>query len=233
MAPSRAHVRSPRRSSTRRGVCGAVAPRVGWCSPVRMSSTDRSVFMIDHRRTCLIASNGKRGDIGEDRERVMAVRWPPASRAGRLSSVRAKRTAGTVARGQGRASTAGEILKRLGVHGEARRFQGPLRAAGARRRWAAAPPRSTHGREAPTEAECRVARLIAQGHTDRSAEAELVLSPNRVATHLRSAFGKLKVTSRVWLAMAVLSDGWGRARAGAPCYGRARCRLGAARTYVS
>ena len=81
-----------------------------------------------------------------------------------------------------------------------------LESAGIRRRrWRTATVRPVEGWAALTETEKRVARLIAEGHTNRSAAAELVLSPNTVATHLRSIFGKLNVTSRSQLTRAVIS----------------------------
>jgi DNA-binding CsgD family transcriptional regulator len=45
-----------------------------------------------------------------------------------------------------------------------------------------------------------VAVLIAEGHTNRSAAAELALSVNTIGTHLRLVFTKLGVQSRVQLA---------------------------------
>jgi DNA-binding NarL/FixJ family response regulator len=52
--------------------------------------------------------------------------------------------------------------------------------------------------------ERRVALLVADGHTNRSAAEELVLSPSTISTHLRAVFGKLGVHSRVQLAHVVL-----------------------------
>jgi DNA-binding CsgD family transcriptional regulator len=60
--------------------------------------------------------------------------------------------------------------------------------------------RPSHGLGALTEAERRVAGLISAGLSSRSAAAELGVSPNTVNTHLRSAFAKLDVRSRVQLA---------------------------------
>jgi DNA-binding NarL/FixJ family response regulator len=45
----------------------------------------------------------------------------------------------------------------------------------------------------------RVARLISNGHTNKSAAAQLNVSVNTVGTHLRSIFAKLEVRSRVQL----------------------------------
>jgi DNA-binding CsgD family transcriptional regulator len=103
--------------------------------------------------------------------------------------------------------SAWEIFRRLGANGEARRVQRLLQAAGIRRRrWTVAPHRPTEGWAALTETEKRVARLIAEGHTNRSAAAQLVLSPNTVATHMRSIFGKLGVNSRLQLVRAALQE---------------------------
>jgi DNA-binding CsgD family transcriptional regulator len=49
----------------------------------------------------------------------------------------------------------------------------------------------------PTAAERRVAYLIADGHTDKSAARALGISVNTVGTHLRSTYSKLGVQSRV------------------------------------
>ena len=92
----------------------------------------------------------------------------------------------------------------LGATASATRVQRILQAAGARRRrWAPIPQRPEHGWDALTEMERRVALLIAQGHTNRSAAEELVLSPSTISTHLRSVFSKLDVHSRVQLANLV------------------------------
>jgi DNA-binding CsgD family transcriptional regulator len=100
-----------------------------------------------------------------------------------------------------------DTYNRLGAHGEARKVQRLLERAGVRRRrWRTTTVRPLEGWAALTETERRVARMIADGHTNRSAAAELVLSPNTVATHLRSIFGKLSVTSRSQLTRAVMSQ---------------------------
>ncbi len=56
------------------------------------------------------------------------------------------------------------------------------------------------GLAALTDTEMRVARLISEGHTNKSAAAQLNVSVNTVGTHLRSVFAKLHVRSRVQLA---------------------------------
>ncbi|MFI5712184.1 ATP-binding protein [Kribbella sp. NPDC051620] len=93
----------------------------------------------------------------------------------------------------------------LGAAAPATRVQAILQAAGVRRRrWAAVQQRPELGWEALTPMERRVALLVAEGHTNRSAADELVLSASTVGTHLRAAFGKLGVNSRVQLTRLVL-----------------------------
>ncbi|MEV8375777.1 AAA family ATPase [Kribbella sp. NPDC056861] len=96
-------------------------------------------------------------------------------------------------------------LTQLGATAPAARVQATLQAAGVRRRkWAAVQHRPESGWEALTPMERRVALLVAEGHTNRSAADELVLSASTVGTHLRAAFGKLGVNSRVQLTRLVL-----------------------------
>ncbi len=93
----------------------------------------------------------------------------------------------------------------LGATASATRVQRLLQSAGARRRrWAPIPQRPETGWDALTAMERRVALLVAEGHTNRSAAEELVLSPSTISTHLRAVFSKLGVHSRVQLANLVL-----------------------------
>ncbi|WP_433274497.1 ATP-binding protein [Pseudonocardia xinjiangensis] len=87
------------------------------------------------------------------------------------------------------------------------RVQRLLQPAGARRPRGSAEsrPRAATGWESLTTMERRVAELICDGHTNRSAAAELHLSPSTINTHLRAVFTKLGVHSRVQLAKLVLS----------------------------
>jgi DNA-binding CsgD family transcriptional regulator len=85
----------------------------------------------------------------------------------------------------------GAAARRTGV-------QRVMRRAGVRRtKWA--DNNSPSGRKPLTDAERRVAYLIADGHTDRSAAKTLGISVNTVSTHIRSAYTKLGVQSRVQL----------------------------------
>ncbi|WP_405593272.1 AAA family ATPase [Streptomyces sp. NBC_01092] len=85
--------------------------------------------------------------------------------------------------------------------------QQAMRQAGARRsKWSTAATRPESGWASLTAAERRVALLIADGHSNRSAAGELGVSVNTVGTHLRMVFSKLGVQSRVQLANAVNRD---------------------------
>jgi DNA-binding CsgD family transcriptional regulator len=109
--------------------------------------------------------------------------------------------------------TARDRYAQLGAVPSATRVQRILTAAGVRRRrWPAAPRRPDRGWGALTDMERRVALLIADGHTNRSAADELTLSPSTISTHLRAVFSKLGVHSRVQLAHAVLREDGGGAR---------------------
>jgi DNA-binding CsgD family transcriptional regulator len=81
-----------------------------------------------------------------------------------------------------------------------------MRQAGARRaKWSAAAAAPATGWASLTSAERRVATLISEGHTNKSAAAALGVSVNTVGTHLRSVFAKLGVQSRVQLANCLAS----------------------------
>jgi DNA-binding CsgD family transcriptional regulator/tetratricopeptide (TPR) repeat protein len=90
-------------------------------------------------------------------------------------------------------------------HMGARAFRGDvqrtMREAGARRtKWSTAAAAPATGWASLTDAERRVATLIREGHTNKSAASTLGVSVNTVGTHLRAVFAKLGVQSRVQLA---------------------------------
>ncbi|MFF8905519.1 helix-turn-helix transcriptional regulator [Streptomyces olivaceoviridis] len=92
-----------------------------------------------------------------------------------------------------------------GAHAAAAHVQRDLRRAGAGGRRTADGQRPVQGWEALTVSEKKVARLIAEGHSNRTAAELLVVSPHTVNTHLTSAFRKLSVNSRVQLANLVMA----------------------------
>ena len=92
----------------------------------------------------------------------------------------------------------------VGAFSDAERAQRSLLAAGVRARKPQV-PKPVEGWDSLTKTERKVARLVADGHTNRSAAKELALSPNTISTHLRSVFGKLAVNSRVQLARTMMN----------------------------
>jgi DNA-binding CsgD family transcriptional regulator len=93
-----------------------------------------------------------------------------------------------------------------GAEHDAARVRRRLRDLGVRRRRAAAPAGPRHGLGSLTPAELDVARRVAQGGTNRHVAAQMFVSPHTVNTHLRNAFLKLGVRSRVELARRLAQE---------------------------
>lgn len=91
----------------------------------------------------------------------------------------------------------------LGATWDARRVRRRLRGLGVRRRLVSAEP-ETHGWASLTTSECAVARLVADGLTNREVADRLFVSPHTVNSHLRHMFTKLGINSRVELARLAL-----------------------------
>jgi DNA-binding CsgD family transcriptional regulator/tetratricopeptide (TPR) repeat protein len=87
----------------------------------------------------------------------------------------------------------------VGATWDAGRVRGRLRELGVRRRLVTAEP-ETSGWAALTAAELTVARLVADGLTNREVAERLFVSPHTVNSHLRHVFTKLGINSRVELA---------------------------------
>ena len=144
-------------------------------------------------------AQGLRGLLGHDLDRLaqaadIVTRSPrPLVRAGVFEDYgRALLAAGDLTGGGDRLDQAWALYDEAGAHGCRAAVQQAMRAAGIRRSWwASAQSRPTDGWASLTEAEIRVAKLIADGHTNKSAATELGVSANTVGTHLRSVFAKL------------------------------------------
>jgi DNA-binding CsgD family transcriptional regulator len=95
-------------------------------------------------------------------------------------------------------SRALEIYARAGAAWDAGRTRGGLRALGVRRRLVAERHQGT-GWAALTDSELAVARLVAEGLTNREVAERLFVSHHTVSAHLRHVFAKLSVNSRVEL----------------------------------
>ena len=91
-----------------------------------------------------------------------------------------------------------QVYAQAGAAWDAGRVRGRLRALGVRRRLVAAQRPGT-GWAAMTDSELTVARLVAQGLTNREVAERLFVSQHTVSGHLRHVFAKLDINSRVEL----------------------------------
>jgi DNA-binding CsgD family transcriptional regulator len=91
--------------------------------------------------------------------------------------------------------TALEAFTSMGAEAFARRAERELLATGERAR-----KRTVDTLDQLTPQETQIARLAANGHTNREIAAQLFISPSTVEYHLRKAFRKLDVKSRTQLA---------------------------------
>src|SRR6202007_1038060 len=85
---------------------------------------------------------------------------------------------------------------------DARRVGRELRRLGVERR-IVSQPRAKRGWDSLTDSELKGVNLIAQGASNRSVAQRLHVSPHTVRAHLRNAFAKLGVSSRVELSQLV------------------------------
>jgi DNA-binding CsgD family transcriptional regulator len=91
--------------------------------------------------------------------------------------------------------TAHELFADLGVEAFAERARLELQATGERAR-----TRTVDTRDTLTPHETQIARLAAEGHSNREIAARLFISASTVEYHLRKAFRKLDIESRTQLA---------------------------------
>ncbi len=149
------------------------------------------------------ATLAEAADLFDDSGRPLAAAWAledvaaVAARAGdRAGAVRALERAQT-------------LTARCGADRETTRLHQTLRTLGEKGRSARATGAAT-GWAALTESELRVARLVAEGLTNRATARSLFLSPHTVDTHLRHIYAKLGVSSRVELVrLALRHEGGG------------------------
>jgi DNA-binding CsgD family transcriptional regulator/RecA/RadA recombinase len=102
-----------------------------------------------------------------------------------------------------------ELAGRMGASWDATRLRRRLRDLGVRRRLTR-PERTDRGWGALTESEVAVVEAITSGMTNREAAGHLFLSPHTVSMHLRHAFEKLAINSRVELARIAAEHRRGR-----------------------
>jgi DNA-binding CsgD family transcriptional regulator len=90
------------------------------------------------------------------------------------------------------------LYAEAGAAWDAGRVRSRLRDRGVRRRFVTR-ERDATGWAAMTDSELAVARLVAQGLTNREVAERLFVSPHTVSSHLRSVFAKLGINSRLAL----------------------------------
>ena len=93
-----------------------------------------------------------------------------------------------------------EMFVEIGANGFASRTQAELATTGERAR-----KRSAETSQTLTPQETHVARLVAEGRTNREVAAELFISPATVDYHLRKVYQKIGITSRTQLARMMLT----------------------------
>jgi DNA-binding CsgD family transcriptional regulator len=100
--------------------------------------------------------------------------------------------------------TARDMFDAMGFEAFAQRSRGELLATGER-----ASKRTGEATEQLTPQEMQVARLVAEGSSNRQVAAQLFISPNTVEYHLQKVFRKVGVSSRTQLARALLDQSGG------------------------
>jgi DNA-binding CsgD family transcriptional regulator len=97
--------------------------------------------------------------------------------------------------------------RQVGADRDQARIRQRLRRLGIRRRhWAAPAARPLTGWDSLTETEQAVAGFVAEGLNNNQVAARMYISTHTVAHHLRQAFRKLSITSRVELTRIVLEQ---------------------------
>jgi DNA-binding CsgD family transcriptional regulator/tetratricopeptide (TPR) repeat protein len=102
--------------------------------------------------------------------------------------------------------TARDMFDAMGFEAFAQRSRGELLATGER-----ASKRIGGATEQLTPQEMQVARLVAEGSSNRQVAAQLFISPNTVEYHLQKVFRKVGVSSRTQLARTLLDQSCGNA----------------------
>jgi DNA-binding NarL/FixJ family response regulator len=100
--------------------------------------------------------------------------------------------------------------RQVGADRDQARIRRRLRQLGIRRRhWSTAPARPVTGCHSLTDTEQAVAALVAQGLNNNQIAARMYISTHTVAHHLRQAFRKLSIASRVELTRIVIEQAAG------------------------
>ena len=97
--------------------------------------------------------------------------------------------------------------RQTGADRDQARIRRRLRKLGVRRRhWTTPSTRPVVGWDSLTDTEQAVSRLVAEGLNNNQVAARMYISTHTVAHHLRQAFRKLQIASRVELARIVIQE---------------------------
>jgi DNA-binding NarL/FixJ family response regulator len=103
--------------------------------------------------------------------------------------------------------TALDGYRQTGADRDQARVRRRLRKLGVRRRhWTTPATRPVTGWDSLTDTEQAVSRLVAEGLNNNQVAARMYISTHTVAHHLRQAFRKLQIASRVELARIVIEE---------------------------
>jgi DNA-binding CsgD family transcriptional regulator len=156
-------------------------------------------------RSIVAAAHHARGVLDRDREELAEAVTLYEAGPRPLAFASALEDLGIVTVDNGDSDEAVEVFgraleeyARAGAAWDAGRLRGRLRTLGVRRRLVAA-QRPGRGWAAMTDSELAVARLVAEGLTNREVAERLFISVHTVSGHLRHVFTKLDVNSRVEL----------------------------------
>jgi DNA-binding CsgD family transcriptional regulator len=112
---------------------------------------------------------------------------------------------GDPATGVTRLEQALEIYLSFEARGDEARVRNRLRRLGVRRVYAPREAKPATGWKALTVSELAVVQLVIQGRTNREVANRLFISPHTVDSHLRHAFQKLDISSRVQLTRVAMT----------------------------
>jgi DNA-binding NarL/FixJ family response regulator len=120
-----------------------------------------------------------------------------------------------------------DVYRQVGADRDQARIRRRLRQLGIRRRhWSTPATRPVTGWDSLTGTEQAVARLVAEGLNNSQVGARMYISTHTVAHHLRQAFRKLSIASRVELTRIVIEQAPDGPLALTMCRGRDRSMLG-------
>jgi DNA-binding CsgD family transcriptional regulator len=158
------------------------------------SDTDWGLGIAARSRALLTGDAGAESLYREAIERLGRTRLRPELARARLLYGEWLRRQRRHADARGELRIALEMFNDFGMEAFAERTHRELRATGERPR-----RRTPDMRDQLTPQEAQVARLAAEGRTNREIAAQLFISPNTVDYHLRKAFRKLDVKWRTQL----------------------------------